>query len=67
MNLSAFGVESDYFPSIDVLIDFSKNESVCLKSFYNPDVEGSTYWLSMTEMKEILELLNNTDLKKIES
>ena len=36
MHLSAFGVESDNFPSIDVLIDFTNGHSKCVKTFYNP-------------------------------
>jgi hypothetical protein len=65
MNLSAFGVESDNFPSIDAVIDFSKNKSVCVKSYYNPDIKGSTYSLSETDMKDILTLLNNSELQKL--
>ena len=38
MNLSAFGVESDAFPSIDVLIDFTNDSSICKKSYYNTSV-----------------------------
>ena len=65
MNLSAFGVESDNFPSIDAVIDFSKNKSECVKSYYNPAIEGSTYSLSKTDMEDILTLLNNSDLHKL--
>ena len=65
MNLSAFGVESDNFPSIDVVIDFSKDTSICVKSFYNPAIKGSTYSLTKNEMNSILKLLKIEDLEKL--
>jgi hypothetical protein len=65
MNLSAFGVESDDFPSIDAVIDFSKDTSVCVKSFYNPANKGSTYSLTKSEMNSILKLLKIEDLEKL--
>ena len=65
MNLSAFGVESDDFPSIDVVIDFSRDTSVCMKSFYNPANKGSTYSLTKSEMNSILTLLKIDDLEKL--
>jgi len=65
MNLSAFGVESDNFPSIDVFIDFSKDYSNCIKTFYNPVYKGSTYSLTKKEMKEILKLVKSSDLEKL--
>jgi len=33
MNLSAFGVEADDFPSISVFIDFTKDSSFCSSSY----------------------------------
>ena len=65
MNLSAFGVESDDFPSIDAVIDFSKDTSVCVKSFYNPANKGSTYSCSIVERNSILELLKIDDIEKL--
>ena len=65
MNLSAFGVESDDFPSIDGVIDFSKDTSICVKTFYNPANKSSTYSLSKTEMKNILKLLKMSDIEKL--
>lgn len=65
MNLSAFGVESDSYPSIDAVIDFSKDTSVCVKSYYNPDYKGSTYSLNKKEMKLILVLLKISDIQKL--
>jgi len=65
MNLSAFGVESDDFPSIAALIDFSKDTSICVKSFYNPANKGSTYSLTKSEMNSILKLIKITDLEKL--
>jgi len=65
MRLSAFGVESDDFPTIDVFIDFPKDSSHCVKSFYNPAYEGSSYTLTNTEMNSILKLLKIEDLEKL--
>jgi hypothetical protein len=65
MNLSAFGVESDDFPSIDVKIDFIHNTSICVKSFYDPENIGSTYYLTKDEMKSILKLLHIDQLEKL--
>ncbi len=65
MRLSAFGVESEDFPSIDVFINFPKDSSLCVKSFYNPAYEGSSYTLTKTEMNAILKLLKIEDLEKL--
>jgi len=65
MYLSAFGVESDDFPSINARLDFSKDTSICVKSFYNPENEGSTYSLTKSEMNSIMELLKISDLEKL--
>lgn len=58
MHLSAFGVESDFFPSIDVLIDFKTGSSYCKRSYYNPKYKMSSYTLSKEEMQKIQSLLN---------
>lgn len=63
MNLSAFGVESDSFPSIKVKIDFYKEYSICKKSFTNPSIKGSTYRLTEQQMADILSLLKISDLE----
>jgi hypothetical protein len=65
MKLSAFGVESDDFPSIYVVIDFAKDTSVCVKSYYDPANKGSTYSLTKTEMTDILDLLEISDVQKL--
>ena len=67
MNLSAFGVESDHFPSIDVLIDFINDSSICKKSYYNPAFKPSTYKLSNAELKNVLQLLRASDLNKLKT
>lgn len=64
MNLSAFGVESDDVPNIDVTIDFRNDTSRCVKSFYNPAYKGSTYSLTKAEMNSILDLLKIDELEK---
>ena len=65
MILSAYGVESDHFPSIYVYLDFEKDSSHCEKSYFNPAIKGSTYTLSTVEMKKVLELLQGSDLNKL--
>jgi len=65
MNLSAFGVESDDFPSISAIIDFSEDTSHCVNSFYNPAYAGSTYALTKSEMRSILNLLVLEELEKL--
>jgi hypothetical protein len=65
MSLSAFGVESDDFPSIEVHIDFVNNTSNCQKTFYNPAYKDSSYSLNTTDMQRILKLLKISDLEKL--
>ena len=67
MNLSAFGVEADDFPSIAVFIDFTKDSSFCTSSYYNPSYKGKEYNLSKEEIKRIADLLNKTDLAKLKT
>lgn len=65
MDLSAFGVEADNFPSIKAFLDFAKDSSHCVKSFYNPAYKGSTYSLSTNDMKAVLQLLKTADLPQL--
>lgn len=67
MELSAFGVEADDVPSIIAYLDFSKDSSHCVKSFYNPAYKGSVYSLSKAEMKAVFQLLKIEDLQKLKS
>jgi hypothetical protein len=67
MELSAFGVEADDVPSITAYLDFSKDSSHCVKSFYNPAYKGSGYALSKTDMKTVLQLLKTADLSTLKS
>jgi hypothetical protein len=67
MNLSAFGVESDSFPSIEVYIDFLKDSNSCYKSYYNPAIKSSRYQLSASEIKKILQLLETSNLEKLKT
>ena len=64
MDLSAFGVESDDFPSIKAHLDFQNDSNICVKSFYNPAYKGFIYRLNKTETQKILNLLKNLDLEK---
>jgi hypothetical protein len=65
MKLSAFGVESDDVPNIDVYIDFVKDSSFCEKSYYNPSKKGSVYTLSQKEKERILQLLSMTAIETL--
>ncbi len=65
MNLSAFSVESDDYPSIDAFIDLQNDSSNCTKSFYNPAFKGSTYFLSKSEIRKISTFLEDFDLEKL--
>ncbi|MDJ1501411.1 hypothetical protein [Xanthocytophaga agilis] len=65
MHLSAFGVESDDFPSIDVIIDFQNDTNSCKKWYYNPAYKDSIYSLSRTDITKVLDLLQSTDLTKL--
>jgi hypothetical protein len=66
MHLSAFGVEADDFPSIDVIIDLASDSSRCVKSYYNPAYKGSVYHLSKEELEKIRKLLENTALSAVQ-
>jgi hypothetical protein len=65
MHLSAFGVESNNLPSIDVFIDFSADSSYCKKWYYDPKYKDSVYSLSKAEMLIIASLLEKSDLSKL--
>lgn len=67
MNLSALGVESDDFPSIDVVIDFLSDSSYCRKWFYNAANKDSIYALTKTETQRVLSLLKISDLQKLKA
>jgi hypothetical protein len=67
MHLSAFGVESDNFPSIDAVIDFEHDSSLCKKSFYSPAYKPSSYRLSPSEMKQVRHLLQNTNFRNLKT
>jgi hypothetical protein len=67
MNLSAFGVESNDFPSIDACLDFEHDSSTCIKSYYDPEYNGSVYHLSSNEIQKVLHLLQNCNLKKLKT
>src|SRR5258708_4329150 len=65
IHLSAFGVESDDFPSIEGFVDFANDTNSCMKSYYNPAYKSSTYKLSHIEINKVLELLQKVDLDKM--
>ncbi len=65
MNLSAFGVESDDFPSVSAIIDFKTKFSLCKKTYFTPALEPSTYTLTEEEIDTIASLLESTDLREL--
>ena len=67
MQLSAFGVESDDFPSIRAVVDLSQDTSFCVKSFYSSAFEGSTYSLSKNEMQSVRALLDPSDIENLKA
>jgi hypothetical protein len=67
MNLSAFGVEADDFPSIAAHIDFLNDSSSCEKTYYNPAFKPSMYRLTSPEIKKVLQLLREADFDKLKT
>ena len=67
MKLSAFGVESDDFPSIDVVIDFTTNTSHCHKWNDDPKYKDSIYSFSDAELKGIFKLLQKANLNSLKN
>lgn len=65
MHLSAYGVESENFPFIDVFIDFSADSSYCKKRYYNRKLKDSVYSLSKAEMLIVASLIEKSDLSKL--
>ena len=67
MNLSAFGVESDDFPTIKASINLINGSGKCAKSYDNPAFKPSIYTLSSEEIKEISRVLNGVDWRKLKT
>ena len=65
MNLSAFGVESDDYPSITATLDFEQHTGHCVRTYYNPAYPNSSYELTANELSQIQQLLQRADLKKL--
>lgn len=66
MHLSAFGVESDDFPTIDAVIDLVADTGHCWVSYYNPAYKDSAYRLSAEDIHNIHDLLNHTNLDSLQ-
>jgi hypothetical protein len=66
-DLSNFGVESEWCPSIHCLINLANNSSSCKKIYDSPKYKDSTYSLSKNEMQQIDSILKHTDLKKLKN
>ncbi|MDN3580469.1 hypothetical protein [Mucilaginibacter flavus] len=67
MNLSAFGVESDGFPSVKALINLKTDSSSCKKFYYSSEYKDSVYSLSNSEMLQIHDILKNVNIKKLKN
>lgn len=65
MNLSAFGVESEGFPSIEATLDFEKQYSLCKVSYDNAKFKDTTYSLTEVELKNIQNILQKSNLKQL--
>lgn len=66
MSLSAFGVESDDAPNINVIIDFMHDSSRCERSYYNPAKKGAIYRLSENDLRKIRSLLTPETLHHLQ-
>jgi hypothetical protein len=64
-NLSAFGVESDFAPTIDAEIDFVKATGMAHRSYYDPKFKNSEYTFSMAEINKVRDLLESTKLSAL--
>lgn len=67
MDLSSFGVESDYFPTIHASINLTTGESICKKMYYSPKHRDSTYSLSSAEIKLIRKLVEYPNLNTLKN
>ncbi len=65
MHLSAFGVESDDYPTIDAYINFENDSSRCDRSYYDPRFKPSSYTLDIGEIKLLEKILEGADLEKL--
>lgn len=66
-DLSNFGVESEWYPSIHCLVNLANNSSSCKKIYDNSKYKDSTYSLSKTELQQIDRILKDIDLKKLKN
>lgn len=66
-DLSNFGVESEWYPSIHCLINLANNSSSCKKTYDNSKYKDSTYSLNKNDMQQIDRILKHTDLKKLKN
>ena len=65
MTLSAFGVEADELPSIEVHIDFEQNRGTARRTYFNPAYKPSTYQLTGTDLHGLRALLRAADLSAL--
>lgn len=64
-HLSAFGVESDYYPTIDAIVDFNKDTGSGKRLYYDPRFKPSKYTIPKHEIVKLEQALNKFDLAKL--
>jgi len=67
MKLSAFGVEVDGFPNINVILDLKNDTSYCDVSYYDPKFPAKICRLKKGEIDRIRYLISQYDLRKLKS
>jgi hypothetical protein len=65
LQLSAFGVESDGFPSIKAIIDLQSDTSYCMVSYYDPKFRDTTYRLTKATMDSIRYFVAHGDIHRL--
>lgn len=67
MHLSAFGVESDTYPSIAATLDLVHHTSQCERSYFDPAYPSSTYHLSAEALDSVQLLVQQTDWSRLKT
>lgn len=65
LRLSAFGVESDGFPSINAIVDLQSDTSYCIVSYYDPKFRDTTYRLTKATMDSIRYFVAHGDINML--
>ncbi len=67
MNLSAFGMETDTYPSIKAHLNFNTYSAVCVRSYYNPAFKTVEYVLSAEEVARVFALLQTVEIANLKT